>query len=76
MENGQPDKPAHSRTATLAKPTARSRVTNGRELLPGVDGRSLWVRRFRDVLALHVSDLGGEAIAVKLKKLWRVEQRA
>jgi hypothetical protein len=37
----------------------RSRITNGRELLPGVDGRSLWARRFRDLLNLHLSDLGG-----------------
>jgi hypothetical protein len=68
MENGYHDKPLHSRTATLAKPTARSRVTNGRELLPGVDGRSLWVRRFRDVLALHLSDLGGESNTSEAEK--------
>ena len=37
----------------------RSKITNGRELLPGVDGRSLWARRFRDLLNLHLSDLGG-----------------
>jgi hypothetical protein len=43
-----------------AKPTTRTRVTNGHELLPDVDGRSLWVRRFRDVNALHLSDRGGE----------------
>lgn len=40
---------------------ARSRVTNGQTLLPGVDGRSTWVRRARDVLELHISDLGGDA---------------
>jgi len=43
-----------------AKPTARSRVSNGSALLLGVDGRSTWVRRFRDLIALHVADLGGE----------------
>jgi hypothetical protein len=32
---------------------------NGSTLLPGVDGRSPWVRRCKDVLASHVSDLGG-----------------
>jgi hypothetical protein len=41
------------------KPTARSRVTNGCTL-PGVDGRSTWVRRLRDLMGLHLSDLGGE----------------
>jgi hypothetical protein len=55
------NKPIHSKVRRLAKPTGRTRVTNGRSLLgPGVDGRSLWARRFRDVLALHLSDLGGE----------------
>lgn len=40
--------------------THRSRVSNGRTLLAGVDGRSLWARRFRDLLTLHIADLGGE----------------
>jgi hypothetical protein len=52
-------KPITSRTPKWAKSHARSRVTNGRELLPGIDGRSLWARRYRDVLTLHLSDLGG-----------------
>jgi hypothetical protein len=37
----------------------RSRITNGSALLPGVDGRSAWVRRCKDVIGLHLSDLGG-----------------
>jgi hypothetical protein len=38
----------------------RSRVTNGTALLPGgVDHRSAWARRLRDVLQEHVADLGG-----------------
>jgi hypothetical protein len=37
-----------------------SAVSNGSVLLPGVDGRSAWARRCRDVLAEHLSDLGGE----------------
>lgn len=28
--------------------------------MAGVDGRSTWVRRLRDLIALHLSDLGGE----------------
>jgi hypothetical protein len=58
--SGTDNKPIYSKVRRLAKPTARTRVTNGKELLPGIDGRSLWARRFRDVLALHLSDLGGE----------------
>lgn len=37
----------------------QSRITNGSALLPGVDGRSPWVRRCKDLLADHLSDLGG-----------------
>ena len=37
----------------------RSRVTNGSELLPGVDGRSTWHRRCRDLIELFSTDLGG-----------------
>jgi hypothetical protein len=40
---------------------ARSKVTNGSALLPGVDGRGTWVRRCRDVIALHLADMGGES---------------
>jgi hypothetical protein len=40
----------------------RSRVTNGSRLFAeGGDMRSPWVRRFRDVQYLHLSDLGGPA---------------
>ena len=41
------------------KPQARARVTNGSELLPDVDGRSTWARRARDLIELHIADLGG-----------------
>jgi hypothetical protein len=37
----------------------RSRVTNGSALAPNMDGRSAWVRRTKDLIALHLSDLGG-----------------
>jgi hypothetical protein len=37
----------------------RSKLTNGSKLLPGIDGRSPWVRRCKDVIAAHLSDLGG-----------------
>jgi hypothetical protein len=34
-------------------------VGNGTALLPGVDGRSVWVRRARDIISDITSDLGG-----------------
>jgi hypothetical protein len=40
--------------------TRRSAIANGK-LLPGVDQRSTWVRRCRELIDDHVSDLGGEA---------------
>src|SRR6478672_7710647 len=48
-------------------PTAKSKLTNG-ATLPGVDGRSSWVRRLRDLMALHLSDLGGEAAVSEAEK--------
>ena len=37
----------------------RSAVTNGRRMFVEGDGRSPWSRRYRDLIAGHVSDLGG-----------------
>ncbi len=64
MEPSQ-NSPATSQTlganlsAESRKRQARSRITNGKTLIAGVDGRSAWVRRCRDVIAEHVADLGG-----------------
>lgn len=38
---------------------AQSRVTTGKHILPGVDGRSPLARRYRDVLSALVVDQGG-----------------
>jgi hypothetical protein len=37
----------------------RSRVTNGRELLPGVSGKLPMARRYHDICAALVTDSGG-----------------
>ena len=42
------------------KDPRKSRIANGSELLPGVDHRSLWVRRCRELIDMHVVDLAGE----------------
>jgi hypothetical protein len=50
------------RPTRLYKSMARSRVTNGKSILPRiVDGRTLWARRARDLLAVHTADLGGDS---------------
>jgi hypothetical protein len=60
--------PAESREPAVRRPAdapevaprkGRSRVTNGSVLIPGVDGRSPWIRRCKDIIASHISDLGG-----------------
>jgi hypothetical protein len=39
--------------------TNRSRITNGQELLPNVDGRSTVARRYRDIASAIMVDQGG-----------------
>jgi hypothetical protein len=46
----------------------RSRITNGSALLPDIDHRSAWMRRFRDLNQLHLSDRGGESAASEAEK--------
>jgi hypothetical protein len=47
---------------------ARSAVSNGRDLLPGVDGRSLVARRYRDIVIAIFIDQGGEAQCSESRK--------
>jgi hypothetical protein len=37
----------------------RSAISNGSSLLADCDHRSAWMRRLKDLIADHVSDLGG-----------------
>src|SRR5215475_14311143 len=46
--------------------TTRSRISNG-ALIDG-DGRSAWARRMRDLISLHLSDLGGEDAVSEAEK--------
>jgi hypothetical protein len=52
-------KPGANQVPTAGKAQARSRLSNGRNLLPDVDGRSIIARRYRDIVAAVVSDQGG-----------------
>ena len=58
-----------STTATVHRKHGRSRLTNGRDLLPGVDGRSTWARLMRDVIASMMSHLGGEDLASEPQRM-------
>jgi hypothetical protein len=90
MENGQ------SNSQETASPQAdnsrcgshggHSAITNGRLLL-GVDARSPWIKRCRDLIDLHLADLGGiencsaaeqaliRRVAVLIVELERLETR-
>lgn len=46
-------------TAVAQSPRQRSRVTNGRSAFVEADQRGPWARRWRDVLAEIISDIGG-----------------
>jgi hypothetical protein len=50
------DSPADRPQVGRTKDPQKSRITNGSALLPGIDGRSAWVRRAKDVIAAHLSD--------------------
>lgn len=61
-----PDSPEIASASPTDRPAnTRSRVSNGRDLLPGVDGRSAWVRRARDLVESHTADLGGDLSAAE-----------
>src|SRR6516164_11508319 len=55
VPGSSPDRPR----VVAKKNRQKSRITNGSALLPGIDGRSPWVRRCKDMIAALLSDLGG-----------------
>jgi hypothetical protein len=48
-----------TRRRTLGRAYARSRVSNGTDVLPDVDGRSMIARRYRDIMSSVLVDQGG-----------------
>lgn len=46
----------------VRQPRQRSAVTNGRRLFVDGDDRSAWSRRYRDLVAGHIADLGGRGL--------------
>jgi len=61
-ERSKPEKKSPQSTKLFGpRLNGRSRITNSNgTLLPNVDGRSVWARRLRDLIQLHVNDYGGE----------------
>jgi hypothetical protein len=53
---------AERKRTTISLAAFRSAVTNGSAVLAGVDERSAWARRFRDLIRTHEADLGGRAV--------------
>ena len=49
--------------------SASSRVTNGSDLLPSVDGRSIWARIMRDTIQAMLTHLGGEGYASEPQRM-------
>ena len=50
---------------TAHKVTACDRVSNGRDLLPGIDGRSAAARRFRGIIVELEGELGASLTAAQ-----------
>jgi hypothetical protein len=53
--------PADRSSVGVSSPAQRSRVTNGKRLLEGIDGRSAEARRLRDLCQAYASPFGGLA---------------
>jgi hypothetical protein len=49
-------------------PTTRSRITNGKQMLAGIDGRSAEARRYRDLAMSFADDLGGAAVLTEAQR--------
>jgi hypothetical protein len=51
--------PTERRRFAQSVKARRSRITNGKDLLPGIDGRSAAARRYRDIVGAILVDQGG-----------------
>lgn len=58
-----------ARNAVAARPaTSCSRITNGKQLLAGIDGRSAEARRYRDLAMSFADDCGGSAALTEAQR--------
>lgn len=65
---GAIQKPPDSRSNAGRKAYARSRVSNGRDVLPDVDGRTGVARRYRDIASAVLIDQGGPELCSESRK--------
>lgn len=54
-----PRSPADRPPIGRGSPSTRSRVSNGASLLPGIDGRSMTARRYKNISSAICADQGG-----------------
>src|SRR2546430_13372617 len=61
-------------TPEVRQRKGRSRVTNHKDLLPGIKGTSRAARRFRDLVSAFIADMGGldQCSEIKLNLLRRL----
>lgn len=62
MFGGMETPPVRTKVGAQVEPRSpelRSRVSNHRDLLPNLDGRSAEARRYRDLVSAYISDAGG-----------------
>lgn len=60
---------ADRKRSDLSPTKLRSAITNGSALLSDLDHRGAWARRLRDLIGLHLSDLGGEDAVSESEKV-------
>ena len=54
---GKPFTAATSASAAVQRKSGRSKVTNGKRFILGIDHRNPWIRRAKDLVAAHLSDV-------------------
>jgi hypothetical protein len=59
MTTSRKGNPDGSRRLVPRKASARSRISNGVQILPDVDGRCAVARRYRDIATQIIVDMGG-----------------
>lgn len=60
---------ADHKRSDLSQTKLRSAITNGSALLSDLDHRGAWARRLRDLIGLHLADLGGEDAVSESEKV-------